>query len=105
MEIVPMGDRVGLLELPREAWIVERDAGDALAGERAAHFHSGWPMGIGKHRLLQAESLQRVEHVGTELNASPDLKAFRRLFQHPHCEAFARKRMRCRQSADAAARN
>ena len=100
-----MGDGVGLFELFHEACILERDAGDALAGERTAHLHARRAMGIGEDRFLEAEPFKRTEDVGAELDAGADLAEFRRLFQHPHREAFARKRMRRRQPADAAARN
>ncbi len=88
-----MGDRIGLFESVHEARVVERDVGHALAGERTAHLHAGRPMGIGEHRFLEAEPFERAEDVGAELDAGADLLEFRRLFQHPHREALARKRI------------
>ena len=98
-----MGDGVGVLELCQEAWIGERDARDALARERTAHFHRRRLMRIGQHRLLQADLVKGAEDVGAELDTGTDLAKLRRLLDHPHGNPFERECMRCRQSADPSA--
>src|SRR5262249_21354712 len=105
MQIVAVGDGIGLLELFPEARFIERDAGDALAGKGAAHLHGWRPVRIGEHRLFEAEPFERAEDVGPELDAGADLAEFGRLLQHPHRKTFARERMRRRQAPDTATRN
>jgi hypothetical protein len=94
MQVVAVGDRIGLLELGEEAWVLERNAGDALARERAAHLHRRRSVHVGEHRVLEVERLQRAEYVGPELNAGADLAKLGRLLEHPHREAFQRQRVR-----------
>src|SRR5215813_12845711 len=105
MQIVPVSDGVGLLELLPKARLIERDAGDALAGQGAAHLHGRRPMRIGEYRLFEVELFERAKDVGAELDAGADLAEFGRLLQHPHGETLARERMGRRQASDAAARN
>ena len=105
MQIVAVSDGVGLLELLPKARLIERDAGDALAGQGAAHLHGGRPVCVGKHRLFEVEFFERAKDVGAELDAGADLVEFGRLLQHPHGETLARERVGRRQAPDAAARN
>src|SRR5262249_5578503 len=105
MQIVAVGDRIGLLEPLTEARVIERDAGHALAGEGAAHLHGRRPMRLGEYRLFEAEPFERAKDVGAELDAGADLAELGCLFQHPYRKAFARERMRRRQTPDTAARN
>ena len=105
MDVVAVGHRVRLLELRQEAGILERNAGDALAGQRAAHLHGRRPMGVGEHRVLETEPVERVENIGAELNAGTDLTELGRLLDHPHRQALARERICRREPADAAARH
>src|SRR6266511_4398967 len=60
-------------------------------------------MGVGKHRVLEAEPVERVENVGAELDAGADLAKLGGLLDHPHRKALARQRVRRRQAPDAAA--
>ena len=53
-----MGHGVGLLELFQEPGIGEGDAGNALAGESAAHFHRRRHVRVGEYGLLETELLQ-----------------------------------------------
>src|SRR5262249_40665936 len=92
-------------ELLPEARVIERDAGDALAGEGAAHLHGWRPVRVGEHRLFEAEPFERTEDVGAKLDAGADLAEFGRLLQHPHRKALACERMRRRQAPDTATRN
>jgi len=98
-------DCIRLLESLRKAWVIKRDASDPLASKRAAHLHARRSMCIGEHRLLKAEPFKRAEDIGAELDAGADLSEFGRLFEHPHREAFACKRMRGREPTNAAAGN
>ena len=52
---------------------------------------------------LQAEPLERMEDIGTELDAGADLAKLRRLFQHPDRKSLARERIGGGKPADAAA--
>ena len=105
VDVVAVGDRVGLLELAHEARVGQRDAGDALARQRATHFHGRRLMGVGEHRVLEPDPVERVEDVGAELDAGADLAELRRLLEHSHRKALARERVRRREPADAAARD
>ena len=84
MDIGAVGDRIGMLEAREEARIVERDARDELARQRAAHLHGRRLMGIGEHRVLEADLVERAEDIRAELDAGADLLELRRLLEHPH---------------------
>jgi hypothetical protein len=101
VNVVTVRHRIGLLELGLEA-LIERDTGDSLARQGAAHFHCWRAMRVGQYRVLQPELLQGPENVRPQLNASADLAKLGRLFEHAHRKAFARKRMRRGEAADAA---
>ena len=104
MNVVAVRHRIGLIEFGDEA-LVERDAGDLLAGKRAPHFHGWRPVGVGQYRILEPELFQGTENVGSKLDAGADLVKLGRLLQHPYRKAFAREGVGCRQTADAAARD
>ena len=102
-----VGHRIGLLE----AFARKRGSSSGmrvtqLAGERAAHLHGRRPMGVGEHRVLEAEPVERAEDVGAELDAGADLAELGRLFEHPHRETLARaSAYAAAKPADAAARD
>ena len=62
-------------------------------------------MGVGQHRVLEAEPVEGAEDVGAELDAGADLAELGRLLDHPHRKTLARQRIGRRQAADAAARH
>ena len=105
MKIVAMDDGIGMLEPAQEAGVIEGNAGDALAGQRAAHLHCRRPMNVGKDLVHESEPFERAEHVGSKLNPGSDLAELGRLFQHADCHALARERIGRRQTANAAAGN
>jgi hypothetical protein len=105
VQIVPMRDGVGLLELLRKARVIERNAKDAFARERAAHFHGGRAMRVGQHGIAQAEAVERAEDVGPELDPGADLAEFRGLLEDVYGKALARDRMRGGKTRDASAGN
>ncbi len=105
VDVGAMGHRVGLLEAIQEALVVERDAGDQIARQRAAHFHRGRAMGVGEHRVAQADLVERAEDIRAELDAGADFLELGRLLEHAHRKALARQRIGRRQAADAAARD
>ena len=81
MDVGAVGDGIGLAETGKE-FLAERDAGDQLAGERAAHLLRRRAVRVGQHRLLQPDLLQRAEHVRPELDAGADFAEFRALLEH-----------------------
>ena len=103
MEVVPVSDGVWLLEALGEARVIERNAGHALASERAPHLHARRPVSISEHRLLEAEPFQRTKNIGAELDPGTDFTEFSRMLEHAHRKSLARERVRRRQPADAAA--
>ena len=64
---------------------------------------AGGTMGVGEHRVAQADLVERAEDVGAELDAGADLLELGRLLEHAHRKALARQRIGRRQAADAAA--
>src|SRR5262249_60319897 len=60
MQIVAVSDCVRLLELLPKAWVIERDAGDALAGQGATHLHGRRPVPIGHDRPLARRVFARA---------------------------------------------
>ena len=103
VDVGAMGHRVGMLETVEEALVFERDARDQVARQRAAHLHGRRAMGVGEHRVEQADLVERAEDIRAELDAGADFLELGRLLEHPHRKALARQRIGRRQAADAAA--
>ena len=62
-------------------------------------------MGIGQHRILEAQPVERAKDVRAELDAGAELLELGRLLQHPHGKALPRQRSGRREAADAATGN
>src|SRR5690242_18579282 len=99
-----MADRIGLVELRREP-LVKWNADHEIARQRIAHFLSSGPPRVGKNGVLQADTFERAEDVGSELNTGADLAEFVRLLEHTTGKALERKRIGRDQPADAATGN
>ena len=104
VDVGAVGHRVGLAEALHERG-VERDMGDQLAGERIAHFLRRRHMGIGQHRVLEPDLVQRAEDIGSELDAGADLAELARLLEQDDREALLRQRIGGDEPADAATRD
>ena len=101
-QIVAMGDAVRLLEFLAE-FFFERNPRHTLTGKGTTHFLRPGLPGVGKHGVFQVEPLERLEHIGPELNAGAGFAKLALLLEQPDRKTFARKR-KCRgQSADTAA--
>jgi hypothetical protein len=73
MDVGAVGDGIGLAAEALGEGLVERDAGDQLAGERVAHFLRRRDMGVGEDGILEADPLQHAKDIGAELDAGADL--------------------------------
>ncbi len=60
-------------------------------------------MGVGQHRVEQADLVERPKDIRAELDAGADFLELGRLLEHPHREALPRQRAGRREAADAAA--
>ena len=100
-----MDHRVRLLEPIEETLVLERDAGHQVARERTAHLHGGRTVGVGDHRVAQADLIERAEDIRAELDAGADFLELGRLLEHAHRKALARQRTGRRETADPAARD
>src|SRR5262245_29099917 len=105
MNVGAMSHRVGILKAAREAFVLERDVGDLVARERAAHLHGRRPMGIGEHGILEPDLVERPEDIGAKLDAGADLAKFRSLLEDADRKALAGERIAGRQPANATAGN
>ena len=99
-----MGHRVGLLESVQKALVFERNARDQVARQaRSASPSPGGTVGVGEHRVAQADLVEGAEDIRAELDAGADLLELGRLLEHAHRKALARQRIGRRQAANAAA--
>ena len=64
---------------------------------------AGRAVGIGEHRVAQADLVECAKDIRAELDAGADLLELGRLLEHAHREALARQRVGRCQTANAAA--
>ena len=104
MQVDPMDDDVGIMEA-RAQRRPGRDPRDLVAGERIEHQQRGWKIGLCQNRVGDADTRERMKHVGAELNAVADGAERRRAFEHAHRAPVPRQRKRRGEAAKPAANN
>jgi len=100
MQVAAMDDRIGIAEAPAER-LVERDAGDLLGGQR---IHQAQLVDIDRHgarRIADAQLIEGMERVRTQLDAGADLAQLGGLFQDDAASALARQAQGGGETADA----
>ena len=104
MQIAAMNHRIGISETRAEG-VAQVDVGDLFGCQR---IHQPQLIDIDRHAargLADAEIIESVERVGSELDAGADFAECRRLFEQDRTDAFLREAKRHSQAADAAARD
>jgi hypothetical protein len=74
-----------------------------LAIKRIDHQNGGRRVGLFEHRVTDANAIEHMKDIGSELDAIADGAERRRAFEHAHCLSVTRRRKRGRKSAKAAA--
>lgn len=104
VQVAPMHHGVGIAEAPAER-LVKRDMGDLLAAGRIHQTELVDEDSHGTGGLADAEGVEAVKRVGSELDAGADLAQRRRFLEHEDRDAFAGQAERCGQATDSAAGN
>ena len=102
MDVSAVRHGVGVAEAGGEA-LVERDIDHPLGAHAVHHEQPLDENGLLLHQAADAEGVERMPGVGSELDAGADLAELRRLLEHHRTEAFAREGERGGEAADAAA--